>query len=228
MGEPHINRASLMIIGLAVISAFGFWQLLNLFSNKKAKLIFGSVFFLLFLFNSLYILNQIFVQKPVSKPWVSEQVNKLLVEEVLKLKDRYQAVTLPKDEYIFFLFYGQIRPQDFLQRSSIKSPARGHSWDRVERLDNIYFNMVFDCPKGGKLEVLYVCRGENIPQNSKVLKVIRFLDGVPAYTFIEFLPISKMPQPLPELPERLHYMVDLEKSPQTIDGLIPDSRENLW
>ncbi len=47
LGEPHINRASLMIPALMIISAFGFWQFLNLFSRKKT-LILGSLCALFF------------------------------------------------------------------------------------------------------------------------------------------------------------------------------------
>lgn len=227
LGEPHINRASLMIPPLTLIAAFGFWKSLTFFSLKK-RVIFGTLLSLLFFFNSLYVLNQIFVQKPVDKPWVSEQINKMLIAEIFRLKDHYQAVAIPKDEYIFFLFYGQISPTSFLQKSSIKPPTKENSWDRVERWDNIYFNMIFDCPKSGKLGVLYICKGQNIPQNSKVLQVIRYLDGLPAYTFIEFYPVSKIPNPLPKLPNRLKYMVDVEKNPKYPDGIIPETFPTLW
>lgn len=227
LGEPHINRASLMIPPLTIISAFGFWQFLNHFSSK-GKFISGLILALLFFFNSLYVLNQIFVQKPVDKPWISEQVNKQMVKEVFALKDNYQAVAIPKDEYIFFLFYEKISPPQFLKRSTVKPETRGNSWNRVERLDNIYFNMIYDCPKSGKLNVLYICRGENIPQNSEVLKVIRYLDDIPAYTLVEFMPISKMPQTLPQLPERLKYMVDIEKDSKSPDGIIPENSSNFW
>lgn len=222
---PHINRASLMIPPLAIISAYGFWQFLNLF---KKKIIILPIVVILFLLNSLYGLNQMFIQKPVSKPWISEQVNKKMVAEVLKIRDQYKAVAIPKDEYIFFLFYGKIPPQKFLSDSSIKPAIRENSWDRVERFENIYFNMPYDCPKGGKLNVLYICKGPNIPQNSNVLKSIKYLDGVPAYTLVEFLPISKMPQTLPKLPDGLSYMVDLESNPKSPDGIIPQDSSSLW
>lgn len=226
LGEPHINRSSLMIPAVAIISAFGFWQLLIL--ARKKSLILGITFAILFLFNSLYLLNQIFVQKPVSKPWVSEQVNKQMVAETLNLKRNYKAVVIPKDEYIFFLFYGKISPQTFLQKAVIKPATRQDLWDRVSKWDNIFFNMAFDCPKSGKLNVLYICKGENIPQNSKILKVIRYLDNIPAYTFIEFIPISKTPNPLPNLPERLKYMVDIENDPKIPDGIIPEESLRIW
>lgn len=227
LGEPHINRASLMIPAITIIAAFGFVKFVNFFSGRK-KVAAGLVIVVLFLFNSLYVINQIFIHKPVSKPWVSEQVNKLMVEQVFRLKNQYQAVVIPKDEYIFFLFYNSISPEDFLKRSTIRPASRENSWDRVERLDNIYFNMPYDCPKGGKLHVLYICKGPNIPQNSKVLQVIRYLDLVPAYTLIEFIPISQIPIPQYSLPKGLQYMVDLEKSPTTVDGLIPSSQSRLW
>lgn len=226
-GEPHINRSSLMIVGLTVLSAFGFIQFLNLFSKTK-KIFLISIIFLLFILNSLYALNQLFIQKPVSKPWFSEQVNKQMVKDVFNLKNHYQAVAMPKDEYIYFLFYGEIPPKDFLKQSQIRPVAQKHSWDRVERLGNIYFKMPFDCPKGGKLNVLYICTGSNIPQNSKVLKTIRYLDGLPAYTFIEFIPLSQILTPLPTLPDRLSYMVDIETSPNFPDGIIPDNYPSLW
>ncbi|MCR4306068.1 MAG: hypothetical protein NUV73_03215 [Candidatus Daviesbacteria bacterium] len=150
------------------------------------------------------------------------------MQEVLTLKNRYSAVTIAKDEYIFFLFYGKISPQAFKERATINPALKENSWDRVERIDNIFFKMVYDCPKSGKLDVLYICKGENIPQNSKVLKVIRYLDNVPAYTFLEFFPISKMTPNLPLLPAGLRYMVDVETDPKIPDGIIPKDSSRLW
>lgn len=225
VGEPHINRASLMIPPLVIISAFGFWKFLNLFSKKIFVLNFVIILFSL---NSIYSLNQMFIHKPVNKPWVSEQVNKIMVSEVSKIKDQYKAVVIPKDEYIFFLFYGEVSPQKFLANSSIKPATRENSWDRVGRFENIYFNMPYDCPKGGKLNTLYVCKGPNIPQNSNVIESIKYLDGVPAFTLIEFMPISKMPSTLPKLPMGLAYMVDLEQDPKSPDGIIHENSTRLW
>ena len=229
-GEPHINRASLMILPLALISSVGFWRTIDIFKEKVLLRYFLIILLsFLFLASALYALNQMFVQKPVHQAWIKEQINKQLVKDIFNLKDSYHTVVLPKDEFIFFLFYQKITPQDFLKRADIAPLVKNQpNWDRVNRLDNIYFKMPFDCPKSGKLHVLYICSGPNIPQNSKIIKVIRYLDKVPGYTFIEFYPISKMPSPLPDLPEGLKYMVDIEKSPTTKDGLIPDDQSRLW
>jgi hypothetical protein len=88
--------------------------------------------------------------------------------------------------------------------------------------------MPFNCPRSGKIGVLYVCSGGEVPQNSKVLETFYYLDKVPAFTFIEFYPLSKLSSPLPELPQNLHYMVDVERSPNFPDGIIPDNYALYW
>lgn len=230
LGDPHINRASIMIPPLVLISSFGFSQILFFIKNKILRIFIFPLLFFAIIYSSLFVLNQLFVHKSVHQPWIREQVNKLMVEEVYKLKDQYKSVVISKtdNEYVFFLFYKQIKPQEFIENSDISEESKVNQWKRVDRMYNIYFKMPFDCPKGGKLDILYVCTGPNIPQNSKVLKVIRYLDKVPAYSFVQFYPLSQLPSELPKLPEGLEYMVDVEKSPSAIDGLIPDSSENLW
>lgn len=227
---PHINRASIMIPPLALISGFGFYQILSIFRNRYLKIVIACFIILFFTGSSLFVLNQLFVHKSVHQPWIREQVNKIMVQDIYKLKDQYEAAVISKtdNEYIFFLFYNRINPNEFIANSDIISESHANQWHRVNRIYNIYFKMPYDCPKSGKLNVLYICTGPNIPQNSKVLKVIRFLDNVPAYTFIEFFPISKMPQVLPNLPERLKYMVDIEKDPQIPDGIIPANLNRFW
>lgn len=230
IGEPHINRASIMIPPLALISGFGFNQIFQFLKSKKIKIILLPLFLFAFIYSSAFTFDQLFVHKSVNKPWIREQVNKLMVEDVYKLKDKYKAVVISKtdNEYMFFLFYKQITPKEFIANSDINAESKTDQWKRVNRMFNIYFKMPYDCPKSGKINVLYVCTGPNIPQNAKVIKVIRYLDKVPAYSYVEFYPISKMPGTLPVLPEGLKYMVDIEKSPYSPDGIIPDSSDKLW
>ncbi len=225
-GGAHINRASLMIPPIALISG---WGLINLqaFFAKRFRFLITLILGFGIVLSGLYVLNQIFIQKPMDKPWIKEQVYKEIVLEILKTNKNYEAVVVGDDDYIFFLFYGKISPQEFLQRSVIL-PIGSGNWERVERLDNIYFKMPFNCPRSGKIGVLYVCSGNEVPQNSKVLKTFYYLDKVPAYTFIEFYPLSKLPTSLSKLPENLHYMVDVEKNPDFPDGIIPENYPSFW
>jgi hypothetical protein len=88
--------------------------------------------------------------------------------------------------------------------------------------------MPFACPKSGKLNVLYVCRGGDVPQNSKIIETLYYPDGIPAYSLVEFYPLTELPSPLPALGKNLHYMVDVEKSPKFPDGIIPDNFPSFW
>lgn len=230
LGDPHINRASIIIPPLALISASGFSWILSALKNRYLKKAVLTILILATVYSSLFVLNQLFVHKSVHQPWIREQVNKLMVEDVLELKSKYKSVVISNtdNEYMFFLFYGKITPEEFLNNSDITKESKETQWKRVNSLYNIYLKMPFDCPKSGKLNVLYVCTGPNIPQNAKIIEVIRYLDKVPGYTLLEFYPISQMPFPLPSLPEGLKYMVDLETSPYSPDGIIPDSDTRLW
>lgn len=225
-GEARMNRATLMIIPLTIIAGLGADYLTALFNGKKRTVIY-ILLFLGISISSLYSLNQIFIQKPLDKPWYKQVVNEKLTKSIWELKDNYKTVVTNGDDYIFFLFYGKISPGEFLKRSDIL-PSSQVKWERVNRLDNIYFKMPFKCPLGGKLNVLYVCGGIEIPQNSKVIRTIYYPDGVPAYSLIEFYPESLMlPRGnLPPPPDKFQYMVDVEHSYP--DGIIPEESKSLW
>lgn len=225
-GGAHINRASLMIVPLAVLSGYG----LSVITNIKNRTLGKIVVFIIFSFTAwsiLHTFHQIFIVKPVLRPWYKQQVNKELTEKVLKYKDHYSSVAVTDDDYIFYLFYGRISPDDFQKRAEI-IPSSKAKWERVNRLDNIFFKMPFRCPLSGKENVLYVCEGDEIPQNSRLIDIVYFSDGLPAYSFIEFYPLSKRPSTLPTLPDRLHYMVGVEKPDGFPDGIIPEEYDNLW
>lgn len=221
-----VNRASLMIPPLVLISGLGAGYLISIRGKLRNFILFLLI--LGFIASASYSLYQIFVIKPIHQAWYTEVVNQEMVNEVLKMKNNYLGVVIPKDEYIFFLFYGKIKPADFIANSDIIPLNRQNPWDRVDRYSNIHFKMSTDCPESGKENVLYLCKGENIPQNSKVINVIRYRDGVPAYTFLTFYPISQMRQPLPVLPDQLRYMVDIESDTTRPDGIINKNSPNWW
>lgn len=225
VGGAHINRALIMLPPLTLISSFGVKTFLSAFKNKRVNLSVIAVIIILILVNGLYLLNQLFVHKPVRSPWFDETVTRTLVSEIQKYQDDYREIVIPNDNYIYFLFYEKISPRKFQEISEILPESKENQWERVARLGKIHFKMPFNCSKAGKLNVLYVCKGLSIPQNGKILSVVRYPDGLPAYTLMEFQPFSKISRPS-ALPERLDYMVDNK----TIypDGIIPDSSPALW
>lgn len=218
--EAKTVRATLLIIPFVILSATGFGYFYSLVKFNKRVM---YVTILLFFASSFYALNQIFVQKPLDRPWTNQGVYKEIARSVLEIKDQYNSVAVNGNDYIYFLYYGKITPEEFLKNSSIDDSLR---WNRASRLHNIYFNMPFDCPRGGKENVLYVCKGVEVPQNSKVIRHFYYPDGVPAYTFVEFYPANQMTTEKPKIPDKFHYMVQLEdKYP---NGIIPDENKTLW
>jgi len=226
-GGPHLLRGSNMFPIIALFSGYGLYYFLQGIKKSSWKILLIPVTVLVVLLDSSFALHQIFIHKPVREPWASDQGKKELISEVLSRKDDYKAVAMKEDPYIFFLFYGKISPNDFLKDSEISKESQSSQWERVKKWSNINFGMPFDCPRGGKLNVLYVCKGSEVPQNAKVLKLIKFADGVPAYTLIEFFPISEIQTRKETLPDgMLKYMV--ERETKFADGIIPDDYPDLW
>ena len=63
-----------------------------------------------------------------------------------------------------------------------------------------------------------------MPLNGEVLEVVRFSDGVPAYTLIRFVPYSARKNEA--LPEGLNYMVETDLSFD--EGLLPIKGGRYW
>lgn len=224
---PNMVRSAMMIPAIAMISGYGLVQVINLNKSRAYKGLAWTALGVGTLWSSLFFLNQLLVQKPVSAPWTTHQGTKEMVKDVYQMRNDYKAVAIGEDNYIAFLYYNQITPKEFLSRSTILEKSDKIQWDRVERLDNIHFKMPFECPKTGKAGVLYVCRGMNIAQNAKIIKVYRFLDGIPHYTLLTFVPYKEIDgKPLPGLPDRLNYIPDRDSKYPT--GIIPDSEPSYW
>ena len=98
---PHINRASMMVPALALLSGLGFRKIVTLFKGKLAIVI-TCMILVAGLFSTLITLNLIFIHKPVFQPWYSETINKQLIKDLSELKDKYQTIAISRDEFIFF------------------------------------------------------------------------------------------------------------------------------
>lgn len=225
LGGTNNVRALILFPALSIITAFGISRILDIrtLGIYKKFLIGGIILFISL--NGLVGFYQIFFQKPVARPWNIDQGMKEMVNTVWEKKDQYKGVAMMDTPYIFFLYYQQISPSEFQKLAKITDESRKNQWNRVNTLDNIRFKMPYNCPKGGKANVLYVCKGTEVPQNAKIIKSVRFKDQIPAYTILEYLPISTVTEK-PVLPQGYFYMVDIENS--FPEGLIPESEDRFW
>lgn len=224
---PSAIRELIGLSGFAIAIGYGTYIL---FSKLKKNILVKKMFIVLtvasYFYLFIFMLINLFKIDPVNQPWATDQGTKEMVNYVWDNKDKYEAVAMSKNSYIHFLFYEQISPANFVQNSQISSSAE-RQWARVNSFYNIFFNMDVNCPKIGKENILYVCRGQEVPRNAKILKTIRFEDGIPAYTL---LTLKKEPSGLQgktPLPPDLFYMVN-EVDTRYPEGIFPQSYDKYW
>lgn len=145
-----------------------------------------------------------------------------MVGDVDKLESNYDAVVMSHGHYMPYLYYNKVLPTDFIKNSDFTSniPSGGVP---VTRFGKIYFNMPYECPVAGKLHVLYVCFGYQVPSAAKLIDIIRYRDGQPALTLVEFVGERANPE---KLPERVSYNTDVDK--RFPGGLLPENYPTFW
>lgn len=192
--------------------------------NRGAAILGGGMIVSVIFFNVGYVYHQYVIHSVRYRPWDRDVGMKEVVEEVNKIQSGYKYVAIPDDQYIYFLFYDKILPSEFIESAKMSEGGAGR-WNRVSSFGKINFKMEYQCPKRGRVDTLYICKGPNVPQNSRILHVIRFKDNSPAYTFIDFFPLKQMSKNRPLLPPGISYMIDID---QTEGGIIPESENRLW
>lgn len=223
---PSAQRQLIGLSGFLITTAIGLSFLLeSLHSRRVLKLLVLVVVTGGYLYLFSFFLVNFFKVKAVHKPYGSDQGYQEMVEAVWQEKGKYEAVVMPVSPYIHFLYRMQIPPQEFLAHSEI-IPASDQQWDRVKKMYNIVFNMQGNCPKIGRENVLYVCKGLEIPRSAKVLKVIRFGDQIPAFTLLKFEAMPTEKQGKEELPFMLNYMV--EGDTRYPEGVFPANENRYW
>ncbi len=217
---PNPIRNLITFPALAFVIFFGLKQISEL-KAKTLRLI-VTVLAIAVVINGAYSAKQFFIHREYHRPWHTDQGKKEIVEYALGRINDFDKIVMPDDPYIFFLFYGAEK-FDWTDKNIQTLPRQ---WDSVASIDNkIYFLMPIGCPKVGRENVLYLCRGTEVPQNAKLLFVSRFNDGLPAYSAIQFIKLSEVKKPLHALPDRLTYMVETDARN---DGVIPKEEDRLW
>jgi hypothetical protein len=209
----------------ALFSAAGIlWLIGELKKLKVGVVISGAGIGLVLGWSAIGFGHDQVVHRAYHQPWFRDWGVREMVEKVVERADEYERVVMAGDPYIFFLYFNRVLPSEFLAEAEMAIKEEGQ-WKRVKAWKNISFGMPVNCPKVGKLDVLYVCKGVEVPINSRVLEVIYYKDGIPAFTFLEFIPLSEVERPKPKLPAMLNYMVEAD---QRNDGLIPEEESIMY
>lgn len=219
---PNPVRTLIGLPMFVILSAVGIWTFSNLLPAGYKRISYIAIF-LIFVSNLFYFWHQYTVHDYYHEPWYSDEKVGEMVSSVSKVQNDFEKVVVPNDPYIHFLFFNKVLPKDFLRTAKIEPEILG-KWERVDEFGNIIFKMPYSCPKIGRERVLYVCKGEEVPQNSIVHDVVRFEDGKPAYLLVEFVPYSKRKQG--ELPDRVHYMIETDLSFK--EALLDETSGRYW
>lgn len=220
VNDPSSTTRSIMIVyGYSLITALGVFTLLDLGGIIK-KYILGLIL-LLYAVNFFYFYHEYTVQKVYHHPWYSDVGLKEMVVKVDSLETNYDRVVITGGHYMPFIFYNRIDPSDFIKNSTFNSSAQANG-AKISTFGKLVFNMP-DCPAAGKEKVLYVCFGYKVPEAARLVDVIRYKDGQPAITLVEFVGIRKSPE---KLPERVEYSSDIDK--RFPNGILPENYATYW
>ncbi|MBI2442986.1 MAG: hypothetical protein HYV40_03725 [Candidatus Levybacteria bacterium] len=193
-GVPHAVRTLNFLPTFQVFVAFGilstFAFLLHIFRShpryKVFLIIMSSCYGVLILWNTIFYLNEYFVQQNyyTSVDW--QYGYKEAVESVKKIEGKYGKIIVsnqpPLDQsYMFFLFYLKYPPKDY-QEENLTNLSGGfrenHAFSKYEFRPIDWTNEAKD------RSILYVGRSNDFPEGVNVLEKVYYLNGDPAIAIV--------------------------------------------
>lgn len=186
---PNIQRASLMIPGLVMITSYGVFELLSLWKKRFAQTVIVTVYGAILVYGFILFYHSYFYHLPRHEPWHRSAATPQLIETIQTLKKEFLdypviETTDGNNNFIFYPFYTAFDPATF---QSMGSPTErdGMVFDGIRYV-------VRRCPLGGDSDapdedknnvgILFVNVGNcKMPINAEMLATIRTPDGVPAY-----------------------------------------------
>lgn len=189
---PNIQRASLMLPALLMMSAFGAYELYRGITTKYIKMIGISIVLLLFIHNVSSFFHNYFHHLKTHEPWYRSANEEELVWAVTDYtKENKPAVvtTDANNNLIFYLFYNKFDPYTFQKLGSPREKD-GLQFQNITFSGNrcpLGYN--HDGPVTGDPDTLYVNRDDcKVPKNAQVIRTIRRPDGLPVFSLLRVIP----------------------------------------
>jgi 4-amino-4-deoxy-L-arabinose transferase-like glycosyltransferase len=171
------ERTLLAVPLFSFYAGYGLYNGLKEINKISYRLLAYSFLCIILIFNIACFDHQYFWHAKVHEPWGRAYGTKEMISSLSHFKRDYKTIVIPDSSYIFYYFYNTTDPRQAVADS--KSRLESANFDG-------YLTMPMECPAAGKLKTLYVCLGNKVPKNSKIVKSIRYKDGQPSFTFIEF------------------------------------------
>lgn len=187
---PHALRSIFMIGSIQVITAFGLIQFFKLFEQRAllVKVGYWLVGVLILLNATIYFKNY-FLEYPEKYSQAWQYGYRQVIDEIRESYDKYPKIYFTKyygEPHIFYLFFSKYDPQRYQNNETLVRDSHTN-WRWVDRLDKIYF--INDWEMVGKMKnetnALIIASPGNVPENSRKLKTIYFMDGSIAFEIVE-------------------------------------------
>lgn len=189
---PNIQRASLMLPALLMMSAFGMYELYHAVTVKYLKVIGIGVVLLLFVHNVSSFFHNYFHHLKTHEPWYRSANEEELVWAVTDYTRENKPAVVTMDannNLIFYLFYNKFDPYVFQQLGSPREKD-GLQFQNITFSGNrcpLGYN--HDGPVEGDPNTLYVNRDDcKVPTNAQVIRTIRRPDGLPVFSLLKVMP----------------------------------------
>jgi 4-amino-4-deoxy-L-arabinose transferase-like glycosyltransferase len=186
---PHALRAHNMVIPMVIISSFGVWGLWQWVKDKKRIFAILLYCFLAILlpWNFARYLHQYYAHYPKTYPAAWEYGFDQLVDWVKEVEGKYDKIYVTDrydQPYVLFLFYLKYPPERF-QKEVKLTPRDKFGFSTVRDFDKFHFEAINWEELKNKTKVLVVGTDEEIPESAKIINVIYFKNGKPAFQIAE-------------------------------------------
>lgn len=187
---PHALRSIFMIGALQVITAFGIISLSQVLEKQKKFLSISlSIIAFLILVNGMFYLKNYFTDYPQEYSQAWQYGYKEAIKEVELNYNNYPKIFFTKhygEAHIFYLFHTKYDPSLYQNNETLVRDSHTN-WRWVDQLDKIYFINDWEMVEKMKAEsnALVIASPGNVPENSRKLKTIYFLDGSVAFEIVE-------------------------------------------
>lgn len=183
---------------------------------KKTAIVFTILVAVFLSLNTAYFYHQYTYHANVHEAWGRVYGMNQMLSKLPAYEGNYEKIVIPDSTYIFYYFYNRTHPQTAWAESANRLDQTNFLGLKLRAKIGNYLTMPVECPQQGRLHVLYVCLGNKIPLNSRVLDIVRYRDDQPAFIFLEFT-----------------TQKSLESAPKNVNftehfGLIPEGESAYW
>lgn len=193
---PHALRELLVLPSYQLLTAFGFFSLIDNLNRERTKKIIIGISAALLLIQFAYYLDQYHRVYPFkySQDW--QYGYKQVISYVGKNYDKYDRIIITRyygEPHIFTLFWMKYRPTKYQTDPNLVR-YQSHDWVWVTQFDKFHFPDLTD--KGTRVidmkekydtgRTLIVGRPADFSTDDPVLKKVDFLNGQPAFQISEF------------------------------------------